>query len=62
MALATMGYWESLDEEHLAQQRRLPWHRRDIVVYPVSFLTIICFMFQFVYVLKALGRWLLSLR
>jgi hypothetical protein len=55
-----MGYWESLDEEHIEQQRRLPWHKRDYVLAVGFLLAVALFYFQFTYVLKAVVRHMLS--
>ena len=55
-----MGYWESLDEERIAQQRRLPWYKRDHVLAIGFFLAVALFYFQFTYILKAAARQLLS--
>ena len=55
-----MGYWESLDDERIAQQRRLPWYKRDHVLAIGFFLAVALFYFQFTYVLKAAARQVLS--
>jgi hypothetical protein len=56
-----MGYWESLDEEFREQQLRLPWYRREWSVCIAFYLALVLFTLQFIYVLKSIGRWLLSL-
>ena len=55
-----MGYWESLDEERIAQQGRLPWYKRDYILACGFFLAVALFFFQFTYVLKAAVRQMLS--
>lgn len=55
-----MGYWESLDDERIEQQARLPWHRRDFVLACGFVFAIVLFFFQFRYVLKAALRQMLS--
>jgi len=55
-----MGYWESLDEERITQQGRLPWYKRDYILACGFFLAVALFFFQFTYVLKAAVRQMLS--
>ena len=55
-----VGCWESLDQERSEQQGRLPWYNRSWVVAVGFFSATAIFYFQFVYVLKAAARHLLS--
>ncbi|HET6492110.1 MAG TPA: hypothetical protein VFG44_03970 [Burkholderiales bacterium] len=56
-----MGYWESLDEERIEQQRRLPWYKRDWFVANACLVGIAFFTFQFVVLFKLVERKFLSL-
>jgi hypothetical protein len=55
-----MGYWESLDEERIEQQSRLPWYERDYVLACGFLVAVVLFFFEVRYVLKAAVRQMLS--
>lgn len=59
-ARTSMGYWESLDREHIEQRRKLPWYKRDYFWYAVVFVCALGSMYLIVFLIKAAVRFFSS--